>query len=239
MKQKAGIILLLSVNNSTTHQRRIQGFGRKQTSRQVGGSCGPFAVLIPALYINMQRNKQHRLCKNFEVSSCSKVILKVTKKITVKMPLITQIRVAWTNPCATCLDGTYSPGQGPRCGTSLSQTRWTSSPSPASITSKPFTRNQRASSLSEQNKSPLTDHASHDNHVINWPASTILDRESDKSTRWSKRQYIFEKDGNLWTGTRGATRWATRTTDFLPRRITIVARTRRGIEQTSSDERLW
>ena len=52
-----------------------------------------------------------------------------------------------------------------------------------SITSKPFTRNQRASSLSEQNKSAVTDHASHDNHVINWPASTILDRESDKSTR--------------------------------------------------------
>jgi len=33
---------------------------------------------------------------------------------------------------------------------------------------KPFTRNQHASSVSEQNKSALTDHASHDNHVINW-----------------------------------------------------------------------
>ena len=55
-----------------------------------------------------------------------------------------------------------------------------------SLTSKPFTRNQRASSLSEQNKSALTDHASHDNPVIDWPASTILDRESDKSTRLRK-----------------------------------------------------
>jgi len=45
-----------------------------------------------------------------------------------------------------------------------------------------FTRNQRASSLSEKNESALTDHASHENHVINWPASTILDGESDKST---------------------------------------------------------
>jgi len=34
-------------------------------------------------------------------------------------------------------------------------------------TNKPFTRSQRLSSLSEQNKSALTDHASHDNHVIN------------------------------------------------------------------------
>ena len=57
-----------------------------------------------------------------------------------------------------------------------------------SITSKPFTINQRASSLSEQNKSALTDHASHDNHVINWPAATILDRESDKKTSKKKQE---------------------------------------------------
>jgi len=63
------------------------------------------------------------------------------------------------------------------------------------ITSKPFTRNQRASSLSEQNKSALTDHASHDNHVINWLASTILDRESDKNTRWIKQAVHIRKKG--------------------------------------------
>jgi len=62
-----------------------------------------------------------------------------------------------------------------------------------SITSKPFTRNQRASSLSEQNKSALTDHASHDKRMINWPASTILDRESDKSTRWIKEAVHIRK----------------------------------------------
>jgi len=64
-----------------------------------------------------------------------------------------------------------------------------------SITSKPFTRNQRASSLSQQNKSALTDHATHDNHVTNWPAATILDRESDKSTRWIKEAVHIRKEG--------------------------------------------
>jgi len=34
------------------------------------------------------------------------------------------------------------------------------------ICSKPFTRKQRATSLSEQNKSALTDQVSHHNHVI-------------------------------------------------------------------------
>jgi len=94
--------------------------------------------------------------------------------------------------------------------------------------------------LSEQNKSALTDHASHHNHVINWSAATILDRESDKNTRWIKERYAFGKrDKVLWTGTRAATHSATRTTDFLPRHITIVARTGRGSKQTSSEEGLW
>jgi len=64
-----------------------------------------------------------------------------------------------------------------------------------SITSKHFTRNQRVSSLSEQNKSALTDYASHDNHMINWPACTILDRELDKSTRWVKEAVHIRKEG--------------------------------------------
>ena len=61
------------------------------------------------------------------------------------------------------------------------------------LTNKPFTRNQRASGLSEQNISALTGHASHDNHVINWSASTILGRESDKSTRWIKEAVHIQK----------------------------------------------
>jgi len=51
-------------------------------------------------------------------------------------------------------------------------------------TGKPFTRSHRLSTLSEQNKSALTDRASHDNHVINWSESTVLDRESDKGSGW-------------------------------------------------------
>jgi len=66
------------------------------------------------------------------------------------------------------------------------------------ITSKPFTRDQRASSLSEQNKPALTDHASQDNHVINWLAATILDRESDKSTQWIKEAVHIRNKGRLF-----------------------------------------
>jgi len=46
----------------------------------------------------------------------------------------------------------------------------------------------------------------------------------------SKRRCTFQrKDEVLWTGMRAAKHWATRTTDFLPRHITTVARTGRRI----------
>ena len=62
-------------------------------------------------------------------------------------------------------------------------------------TKKPFTRGQGLHSLSEQNKSALTDHASRDNHTINWPQATILDRESDRGTRWIKEAVHIRKEG--------------------------------------------
>jgi len=42
----------------------------------------------------------------------------------------------------------------------------------------------------------MNDHASQDdNHVINWPAATVLDRESDKTTntRWIKEAVKLDK----------------------------------------------
>jgi len=62
-------------------------------------------------------------------------------------------------------------------------------------TKKPFTRSQRLHSLSEQHKSALTDHASRDNHLINWSQATILDRESDRGTRWITEAVHIQKEG--------------------------------------------
>jgi len=40
--------------------------------------------------------------------------------------------------------------------------------------------------LTEYNKSALTDHATQENHVINWSQATVIDRESERFTRWIK-----------------------------------------------------
>ena len=36
---------------------------------------------------------------------------------------------------------------------------------------------------------------SHDNHVIIWLATPVLDRESDKSTRWIKETVTYSERG--------------------------------------------
>ena len=89
-------------------------------------------------------------------------------------------------PCGNC-DRTYIGETGARLKEHKTEADAT--------TKKPFTRSQCLSSVSEQNKSALTDHANHDNHVVNWPASTILDRESDSSTRWIKEVVHIRKEG--------------------------------------------
>ena len=53
----------------------------------------------------------------------------------------------------------------------------------------------RASSLTEHNKSALTDHATEENHVINWSQATVIDREPDSFTRWIKEAIHIRKEG--------------------------------------------
>jgi len=59
------------------------------------------------------------------------------------------------------------------------------------VTNKPFIRSRRASSLLEQNKSALTDHASHDNHVINSQASVVLGQGIGEKHKMDQRSSIY------------------------------------------------
>ena len=58
-----------------------------------------------------------------------------------------------------------------------------------------FTRSLRASSLTEHNKSALTDHTTQVNHVINWSQATVIDREPERFTRWIKEAVHIRKEG--------------------------------------------
>jgi len=64
-----------------------------------------------------------------------------------------------------------------------------------SKTGRTFTRSLSASSLTEHNKSALTDHATQENHVINWSQVTVIDREPQRFTRWTKEAIHIRKEG--------------------------------------------
>jgi len=93
-------------------------------------------------------------------------------------------------PCSNC-EKTYIGETGRKLGTRLKEHKT----EVEATTKKPFTRSQRLHSLSEQNKSALTDHGSRNNHTINWSQATILDKESDRSTRWIKEAVHIRKEG--------------------------------------------
>ena len=64
-----------------------------------------------------------------------------------------------------------------------------------SKTKRALARSQRTVSLSEHTKSALTDHATQENHVINWAKATVVDRESHRPTRWIKEAIHIRKEG--------------------------------------------
>jgi len=55
-----------------------------------------------------------------------------------------------------------------------------------SIAQRLITRSQRIASLTEHNKSALTDHATRENYVINWSDASVIDKLPGQFTRWSK-----------------------------------------------------
>ena len=56
-------------------------------------------------------------------------------------------------------------------------------------------KSHRSSSSAESNRLALTDHAVQENHVISWSAASVIDRESDRCTRWIKEAVHIWKEG--------------------------------------------
>jgi len=121
-------------------------------------------------------------------------------------------------PCAN-RDKTYIGETGRKFGVRLQE--YTNE-----VESKPgrtFTRSLRASNLTEHNKSALTDHATQENHVINWSQATVIDRE--RFTRWIKEAIHIRKEGQqAMNRDEGSYQLSTHTTAFLTQRLPAASR---------------
>ena len=93
-------------------------------------------------------------------------------------------------PCASC-EKTYIGETGRKLGVRLQEHR----SEVESKTNRAITRSHRSISSAESNRSELTDDAVQKNHVISWSAASVIDKESDRSTRWIKEADHIRKDG--------------------------------------------
>ena len=88
-------------------------------------------------------------------------------------------------------DKTYSGETGRKFGVRLQEHRT----EVESKTGRTFTRSLSASSLTEHNKSAITNHATQKNHVIKWSQATVIDREPERFTRWINEAIHIRKEG--------------------------------------------
>ena len=114
-----------------------------------------------------------------------KSILKKVKKD------ITEISDAvYDIPCKTC-DMSYIGETGRLFVTRLKEHQKDSE----KISDIKFTRANRKALTSEQHKSAITDHIAQENHVIDWEGATILDRDSNSTTRKIREAIHIRKRG--------------------------------------------
>ena len=61
--------------------------------------------------------------------------------------------------------------------------------------SKKFTGATRRDSVGEIHKSAITDHVAQRNHDINWEEAKVIDKDSNKQTRWIQEAIWIRKRG--------------------------------------------
>lgn len=93
-------------------------------------------------------------------------------------------------PCKNC-DKVYVGETGRRFGTRLNEHK----KEVEAEDDRAYTRSRKLRSNQERHKSAITDHALRENHVIDWTGAEIVDRETDRKTRWIKEAIHIRKEG--------------------------------------------
>ena len=67
-----------------------------------------------------------------------------------------------------------------------------------------YTRKERSQSVTEMNKSAITDHTVQENHVIDWEGTRVVDRESHAMSRRVKEAIWIRREGDTMNRDEGA-----------------------------------
>ena len=110
-----------------------------------------------------------------------------------KLDLKKTINCVYEIPCKSCPQS-YIGETKRQFGTRLNEHKLESDKAGETT----FTRSKRKESLTEMNKSAITDHVAKENHIIDWENAKILDKEENKKARWIKEAiWIRSKDNTM------------------------------------------
>ncbi|XP_072025290.1 uncharacterized protein [Amphiura filiformis] len=99
--------------------------------------------------------------------------------------------VVYRVDCKGC-DKTYIGETGRAFGTRLKEHQKDAE----KVKNRTYTRAKRKESLTEQNKSAITDHIAQENHVINCEGAKIIDKDSNQFTRKIREAMWIRRRGN-------------------------------------------
>jgi len=148
-------------------------------------------VVIP--YVENVSSAIARVFKKHGVATATRPLLKLRNLLVHpkdKMSTEETTECVYRIPCKNC-DKIYVGETGRRFGTRLSEHRKEVEAS----CSKAYTRSRKLHSTTEHHKSAITDHAVQQNHVIDWAGADIVDKASDRRTRWIKEAIHIRKEG--------------------------------------------
>ena len=102
-------------------------------------------------------------------------------------------------PCRSC-DTVYIGETGRKLGTRVKEHE----KDVDTNRKKAYTRSSKKESLTEINKSAITDHVNQHNHDIDWDSACVIDRESDWKTRTIKEAVHIRTNRQVMNRDEGA-----------------------------------
>ena len=148
-------------------------------------------VVLP--YVKGVTEECQRILKSYNISSAAKPI-KTLRNCLVhpkdKRNTMDTTGVVFKVPCASC-NVVYVGETGRKLSTRISEHQKDFE----NESTRPFTRSQRRTSESTYHKSAITDHATQNNHIIDWKNTSVLDNDNNRFSRWIRESIYIRKAG--------------------------------------------
>ena len=174
-----------------TKQQMQNKQSKAKQSKKDGAERSKGMVVLP--YVQGVSERLQRSFKKYGINTAMKPH-NTLKRLLVhpkdKIDALQTCDCVYEIPCQTC-NKTYIGETGRKFETRLNEHR----KDVEKVKDTKYTRAKRLESVSDQHKSAITDHVAQENHVINWEGASIIDKDTNKQTRWIREALWIRKRG--------------------------------------------